>query len=312
MELSISGETFRHHVVKFWRSLQSFPEFYLPVFFEKVEFLPEHIAYICPLCLKNGMLFFKEGNFINSDFNIDHYPPQSVGGRDFVLVCKDCNNNAGTSYDHSLKEKAAFLAFSKGKPGSEMSILTEISNLKGKFKSKLTVDTNGQLQIGLKRKGKRVKPLDEWLKTSKGNKEWEMTLTYFEPKPDIVKKALLKSAYLNCFAHWGYDFALSLSGQKMREAITGAIEYGFPDVALLWIDDTPEMPAGICLMKNEQWESYVANLPLLVKDFGYKVIATVLIPQPGINGWEYLSKFEGFFRNAESHYMSFTPLPPEL
>jgi hypothetical protein len=193
-----------------------------------------------------------------------------------------------------------------------MKVFTEISNLKGKFKSKLKLNPEEILEMGLKPNGKKVPPLDEWLEKSKGSNDWTITLTYYQPKPDLLRKALVKSAYLYCFAHWGYDFVLSLTGEKMRAVLSGEIEYPFPDVAPFWIDDIPDIPEGVCVMQKDKWQSYVVNIPLVLKSPPYKLVAVVLVPAPGPKGWDHLSSFKNIMERWDQVEIQFTSIKSDL
>ena len=49
----------------------------------------------CPLCLR----VFTEPD----DFSIEHVPPASIGGREMVLTCKECNHRSGAGLDVQMK-----------------------------------------------------------------------------------------------------------------------------------------------------------------------------------------------------------------
>lgn len=73
---------------------------------------PVQYVYLCPICLKNKAAILNIEDFRSDDeFTIDHFPPQSVGGKGKILVCKTCNNTAvDYSVHYSVKEeKSAIL-----------------------------------------------------------------------------------------------------------------------------------------------------------------------------------------------------------
>jgi len=58
-------------------------------------------TYVCPVCRQP----FTEQALDGGRLSIEHVPPQSVGGRELLLTCVDCNNTAGTKLDASAKTK---------------------------------------------------------------------------------------------------------------------------------------------------------------------------------------------------------------
>lgn len=58
-------------------------------------------TYVCPVCRKP----FTVQDLAESRLSIEHVPPRSVGGRELLLTCVECNNTAGTKLDASAKTK---------------------------------------------------------------------------------------------------------------------------------------------------------------------------------------------------------------
>ena len=52
-------------------------------------------TYPCPICLTP----FTFDALTDGRLTSEHVPPESAGGRDLVLTCKECNNSAGTKLD---------------------------------------------------------------------------------------------------------------------------------------------------------------------------------------------------------------------
>src|SRR5215213_4796943 len=51
-----------------------------------------NVFYLCPVCLQNFAWIENEQIFWNNDFDLDHFPPESVGGKNEILECKSCNS----------------------------------------------------------------------------------------------------------------------------------------------------------------------------------------------------------------------------
>lgn len=58
-------------------------------------------AYVCPICDRA----FPEAAVAAGVLTAEHVPPQSFGGRELLLTCKKCNNDAGTLLDAHARHK---------------------------------------------------------------------------------------------------------------------------------------------------------------------------------------------------------------
>jgi hypothetical protein len=65
---------------------------------------PVSFVYLYPLCLKHVISYDGEDLRFKEAFTLDHFPPESVGGKATVLVCNKCNSTAGADFEYSLKE----------------------------------------------------------------------------------------------------------------------------------------------------------------------------------------------------------------
>lgn len=78
----------------------------------------------------------------------------------------------------------------------------------------------------------KIKPVDEWIADSNRNQEFTITITMPAPKDEQFRKAMLKTAYLYCFSHFGYEFVVSRAVNLIREAWKGEAEYPIKVVPL--------------------------------------------------------------------------------
>jgi hypothetical protein len=60
--------------------------------------LPEGEWYACPLC----QTLFTIDELDTRNLTKEHVPPRSIGGREMVLTCRQCNNSAGATFDAHL------------------------------------------------------------------------------------------------------------------------------------------------------------------------------------------------------------------
>ena len=109
MNKKVTKEILLKHFGYFGQSLSKFSDKYQKEIFKESNNIPQHAIYFCPLCLKNHIIALESGIYYTSEFSLDHYPPQNVGGKDTILTCKTCNNNAGT-YEVELEKKMDYEA----------------------------------------------------------------------------------------------------------------------------------------------------------------------------------------------------------
>lgn len=273
-------------------SLKRFPDKYIPLIFDGQPKNDDYLVYLCPICLINSLVVEKSTIFTSAEFSEDHFPPQSVGGRSTVLVCKDCNNTAGNSYENSLIKKLAQVSFDKRIPGSLVKAKVVIDTVKGWRHGIVGVsdDNSTYFQLNVTKNETLPALTPEQQTTNNGGKGWKATISTFPSEHDLVKRALLKTAYLYCFFNWGYDFAFSDKGTLIRQAFLGQNAYPI-EVGKFWFDDQSpirppySIPKGLCfIVQPIQARSLVVNIPMRLKTNGYACVVPVLIPSPSPSG----------------------------
>lgn len=304
MDTCIAKEIIRDHFNQYNASLGQFPEKYLQLFFRDINLTEPHLAYLCPLCLHEGIIFAASlGLSMSSEFSLDHFPPESVGGFLKILVCKKCNNDAGGLFEKSLKEKMENMSFNNGIISAQRMAKAEILDhsgkniIPGRYTTKITIGDGGMAEISLKPKSKDKMPLlDKWIEDSKTNHNYKIELTV--PIADEIKvsKSFLKAAYLFCFHFWGYEFAFSMTGESIRKVLKGEAEYPCK-TPTFWLRDsivTNEIrytSMGLCYLQRPfECQCFMVNMMLEDKGTGYKNIASVLVPNPTSTGWEDLRR----------------------
>ena len=294
---------------KYSRSLSPYAENYLPLFFATMENIPVHYAYVCPICIEQGVITYTD-EFVQRTatvLTLDHFPPESVGGFETVLVCSTCNNNAGSGYEYALTEKVAEMAFNSSTVFAVAKVKTQISNLQGRYSSTITVGNDGKLIISFKPNPKaNTKLLDEWLDSSGQNPDWTAEVTIPVADPKKVSKALLKAAYLFCFESWGYEFVFSYTGQKIRSVLNGESEYplenpSFWNGEMVKNGQVERLPIGVCyLLKPEAFKLFIVNIVLKDEKTGYENMVSVLIPGPDESHWNSLISIKQMLDSGEN------------
>jgi HNH endonuclease len=87
---------------------------------------PEEPIYPCPICLKPlTVAALAEGQLSS-----EHVPPECVGGRDLVLTCRRCNNQAGTKLDADAAIKESVRSAMTGAREHRERVKARIENLR--------------------------------------------------------------------------------------------------------------------------------------------------------------------------------------
>lgn len=299
IQFSFSKETLLQHILSYFdNSLWHFRNHYLKLFLNDGDLIPIHKAYLCPLCISNFILILREEREVKatSDFDLDHYPQKSIGGNNTILVCKSCNNQAGHNFEFALKKHLELSSFGEKGSSHKVDIKSSIPNV-GNFKGLIWKNENDQWELSLKPDEKvKIKPLDEWMEHSKKSFDWSIHITIPTPQDTHINKAMLKSAYLYCFALWGYEFAFSKTGELIREVLSGKAEYPMAVLPLKFNQSSPNftrMPRGVCFISYpEELRSFVVNILVKDKSKGLEAIHPVFIPNPSITGIDELKKIQ--------------------
>jgi hypothetical protein len=283
IKITFRQHLFGIHIAHFYKSLQQ----YLPHYGQQLERIfpkkwPRHVEYLCPLCVKNLFVTSRIGDFSSSSFNVDHYPPKSVGGRGKMIVCEPCNNRAGTKFESELQP---FLNQQSFKSGNSNSILKAKLDFNGQKKTQvfLTKSHTGEMIFEPGTHNTQNPDFQEWINNWGAKDRRPFTLEITNANQKKVCKSLIKTAYLDCFGLWGYDFVFSDTGEYLRKVLNDELEYPFPEGhAFILEKDLSKYFMGVNLLENEGLRIIAVLIPLIYKKDHYNSIAGILIPNfPG-------------------------------
>ncbi|MES2418551.1 MAG: HNH endonuclease [Bacteroidota bacterium] len=299
------------HLQRFSPSLQPYRSKYLGMFFNGTEKTMDHWPYICPMCISSGLLLLEDHyRDTGSEFTLDHFPPQSVGGKQTILVCKSCNNKAGLNFEGALKQKMEDISFDNMVGSSERKMHTKISAVDGRYAGLLSVRKDGTFGIDFKASSKVHAPLlDQWIENSKGDYNWTAEVSYFVADESKVSKSLLKIAYLYCFQYWGYGFVYSNTAENIRNILDGNGEYPLKNPSY-WLSKAAKMverfPLGLCtITAPNAFKCYCVNIVLQNKQTKHEEIACVILPGPSTDDWEKLKEYRAVFDNGLTLQVAF-------
>ncbi len=193
----------------------------------------ESNVYRCPLCL---------APFSVQDADLltwDHYPPQSVGGRDrdIVLVCQDCHRQWSPT-DAELARLMRREEFDRLYPGMEPVILRipDEPYVKG-LRHREAIGVRGRPIRLVGRPEHNVQEatqrLTEFLNRATSEGKWNGLKITVSSDPQLIystqriERSFLKAAYLAAFDCLGYPYVLSPALNTLRQQMRE------PDVAHL-------------------------------------------------------------------------------
>jgi hypothetical protein len=310
-EIGVAKEKVLQYVRRFWPTMLPYKAKLDSVLFEAGDEIPFYVFYICPICTKEFIYIQNNAAFGSCEFSCDHFPPKNVKGSTQALVCKKCNNKAGHEFDYVTKDFLLERAMGMRIPGTVVATKVQIKDVKGWYHSEMTVNEKGDIEFSfLPDKNKKAVPLQEFLQTRLHTNDWTADITI--PRTNTIKaeKAFIKSAYLTCFDHFGYEFIYTETALHLRNAMEGKETYPYKNIPA-FLFDKPEqvqlIPGTICRITNpEDWNVFAVNIPMA--DENYSCLATVLIPGP--NDWNHLSTLNELIDTKIDRQISFTSIDP--
>lgn len=258
---------------------------------------PSDLVYICPLCRVHYIFQKDDELFWSTEFTKDHFPPNSVGGKNNALVCKSCNNKLGSTIESHLPSglRARYFFEHKGSMPIALSV-----NKRGNYK------LNGSLEGGklsLKennRKSNLLQLIKEAAEKMMAEKEpFVMNLKGVFPNEQLVAKALLKAAFLQFFTWAGCDFTFSATAGKIREVLNGKISHPLENQGVFSRITGANLTDGIYALITEGFpKSFFCHLTYVEPQSGQPVHNVVLIPINTSKAWTEQIQFNQFLQNT--------------
>jgi hypothetical protein len=212
-------------------------------------------TFICPICLdqfNEAALDINKENFLT----LEDAPPKSLGGKANTLTCKSCNNRFGHEIDFHLVERLNEIDVHSFQPrsGSKASFVHNGVKVQGIVQ----VDDNGNITVTHLEKTNNPKHLDEYVKgTGKGD---TTTIKFPLSRVDFKKfeVALLKTAYILAFTHYGYPLILSNAFDIVREQLANPDKEIYPTGFWTRQATFNKSNSGVHLIKTSGLEGFQA------------------------------------------------------
>ncbi|MFA5816346.1 MAG: hypothetical protein WC865_12065 [Bacteroidales bacterium] len=250
-------------------------------------------VYICPLCL-NG---FEESTLDQKHQNpltLEHIPPSSLAGRPMILTCKNCNNKSGEKLDHLILTSFTAEAFLAGK--KNMPINAKISiNDQNRFS--VSAEISGDKEFEFLAQGKNPRYARSQMDSLKT--DWQnsrMKLSFQVPAKGQVAIGLLRIGYLRAYSFFGHALLIDANSSRLRNQIQNPNESNLPHAGVFNLNPGINTKDGVYLIKKPI-RSY-----LVVFTIGrnqYKEQIGVLIPGPGVEGWNDYLTMTNILPNSE-------------
>ncbi len=178
-------------------------------------------CYCCPICTR----FYIPEALEAGVLTLEHAPPRRVGGKPLCLTCKECNSVSGYSIDSAVVQREKQLDFAKALTGQK-------TNFEGRATFSIAGET---LNIKFRRNEESASfiPL-EGINDPRKIKTYQDYMMGLVGKPHELKFQItpdakyhvkyskvgdLKTAFIICFARFGYRFALNKRLSAVREQI---------------------------------------------------------------------------------------------
>lgn len=292
---NITEPVWRGHLTTYSPTLFDYQQEYSSLVPPSSDTVSPESIYVCPLCIKNYFSVVNDEVNGNSEFSLDHLPPESVGGRFKVITCKRCNNESGVD-EAELMTLLNFGTVPDKRTNSLFPYTYVINKKTGeKFRGFVSA-ADGQVNIAFNENAKQYnKELNSFLKAMHAGQAPNLQLFVGSPNLEKIERALLKSAYLACFVWWGYEFVYSKNAARLRQVLKRELSYP-TRIPTVWHDTkNGPLPKGISILsKDGVKEAFLVNLEL--KSNTENFIASILIPGPTDTAWQKLVELDKYVR----------------
>jgi hypothetical protein len=168
-------------------------------------------TYLCPICMDPFSIRSVEDGALTAE----HVPPKALGGRELVLTCKSCNNEAGTKLDADAFTKERIRAAMAGKGETVERVRATIGSLRVQGEVRVG---DGQFTLHVPKHLNRPGASADLRAAARVG--MRMAVQY-EPFAELgARISWFRAGYLALFALSGYLLPLDPAFQIVRKQIT--------------------------------------------------------------------------------------------
>lgn len=186
----------------------------------------EEELYYCPICA----VPFSRNAIDENLLTLEHVPPEAQGGKGIALTCSKCNNTAGHTVDAAVAHRNEVLGIEpllsqKGKYSGRIRINFGDKNLEA-VNADLSVE-DSKVRIYLVEKSNHPQTPEKikefFTKHNQNNSEGKVSTIQFNTRQRYhfqhSKVGDLRTAFLVCFAFFGYRYAFDKRLEIVRNQI---------------------------------------------------------------------------------------------
>lgn len=206
--------------------------------------LYDHPTYPCPICLTT----FAIEDLAQKRLSAEHVPPESLGGRELLLTCRNCNNTSGTKLDAHAKIKEEVQLALAGTLQHPHRIKAMFGNLvvNGHLR---TLGGKYSLQVPTKIN----KPGTSELLQNVARIGTQLTVEHERYSELGAKISWFRSGYLALFAVTGYELALNPAFEIVRKQILECDERKMITFTTEAVEDIPLTERRILRVLAPEW-----------------------------------------------------------
>ena len=227
--------------------------------------------FMCPLCLRTS-----SRDQIRTHLSRAHIIPQILGGRDWTLACKKCNNKVGAEIESCEAERANFNWALAGDGNETTRVRVVVRNEQGGVVGPVQADMSANKSAGERRLQLRLKPkgshpaasellhnvLSDKSSAAIGPTEVQFRVTRSAKRANLT---YVHAAYLLMFHQFGYEWVLDPCAEAVRKQIMSPDEpIIFPLAPRLSDLAIPDEELAILLVTEPaDWRHFAVVLPLV-------------------------------------------------
>jgi HNH endonuclease len=242
-------------------------------------------TFICPFCRRK---FDRDALKHPPKVSLAHCLPGSLGGRLKALACAECDNKAGHMVDVHLKNRMETEEFFKGQSPSTRPIKLTLASRKVPAEVRIALQKDGTPRFEFHIDYRRCPPcefnaltteLEEGTFPENAEIGIEGTISFNQA---MAKMAMLRSAYLMMFRHFGYSYICDTNVEPVRQQLLRPNEkilLGFP---ILQVPGYPLHVNTVLLVTTPEYQSFFVPMQF-VTEGKQKICMGVFMPGIGEN-----------------------------
>jgi hypothetical protein len=240
-------------------------------------------TFVCPFCHR---AFGRDALDDPPKVIIAHCLLHSLGGRLITLACAECDNKAGHTVDIHLKHRLETEDFFQGHSPSTRRIQLMMGGRKVPAEIRIGLREDGTPCLEFHIDYRRSPPhefnaltnaLEKGTMPENAEINIEGTVPFNHP---MSRLAMLRSAYLMMFRHFGYSYICHRNVEPVRQQLLHPNEQILPGLPILRVPEHPRHVNTVALVTTPEYQSFFVPMQF-VTEGKQKVCMGVFMPGLG-------------------------------